>query len=238
MDWKTKSAIIRTVERLPFSNYIYYAMQRYITGSIPRSSSSVYEVVEIEKRHLEAYRRETGKKIPAQTFEFGAGWDLCAAVVRSLLGVPNQSMVDLHRLASVWQINHVMKHADKIIRSGIIPEKSLVISNLEDDLLNKTGIKYSAPSDARRTKHTDGGVDLILSTNTFEHIPKESIEEILIECRRILSDDGIMSFVIDYSDHYSHSDSSIGPYNYIKYDSREWRRHNHMKNCLGIPDFI
>jgi predicted SAM-dependent methyltransferase len=240
MDWKTKSAIIRAVERLPFSDQIYYLMQRYITHSIPRNSSSVQEVIAIEQRHLAAYTRETGKILPAQTFEFGAGWDLCAAVVRSLLGVPSQNLVDLNRLASAWQINHIGKLADEIMQLDNESKKRLFISNLEGDLLNNMGIKYLAPSDARDTIFIDNSIDLIVSTNTLEHIPKIIIVDILKECQRILSYDGIMSFIIDYSDHYSHSDDSIGPYNYIKYNMVEWHKHNHdhhFQNRLRHNDY-
>jgi SAM-dependent methyltransferase len=240
MDWKTKSAIIRTVERLPFSDHIYYAMQRYVTRSIPRSTMSIREVIENEQRHLAAYARETGGILPAQTFEFGAGWDLCAAVVRSFLGVPSQNMVDLNRLASVWQINHIVRLVDEIMPLRGTSRNFPFICDLESDLKNKMGIKYLAPSDASKTIFTDNSIDFIVSTNTLEHIPKNIIVQILKECRRILSPDGIMSFIIDYSDHYSHSDPSIGPYNYIKYDFLEWNNHNHghhFQNRLRHNDY-
>lgn len=34
------------------------------------------------------------------------------------------------------------------------------------------------------------------------------------------------SFLIDYSDHYSHFDPAITPYNFLSYSERRWRLYN------------
>lgn len=228
MDWKTKSRVIGAVERMPFSSGVYYLLQRYVTRSIPRSAASIEGVAKDEARHLASYRRFTGRDAPADVFEFGAGWDLCGALVRHSLGVRRQRMVDLHRHASAWQINHVISHV------GGGP-----IASLND--LASMGITYSAPFDARATGYAAGCVDLIASTNTLEHIPREDIEAILAECHRILALGGIMSMGIDYSDHYSHADVTIGPYNFLRFSEAEWaafNHTNHYQNRLRHCDYV
>lgn len=227
MDWRTKSRIIGAVENMPFSANIYYLLQRYVTRSIPRGAESIESVIAYERRHLASFLEFTGNGSPTMVFEFGAGWDLCSAIVRHSLGVGRQQMVDLNRLASTWQINHVIEYL------GGKPLKSL-------DDLETIGITYSAPFDARSTGFRENSVDLITSTNTLEHISPGDLETIFVECHRILAPGGIMSMLMDYSDHYSHADGSISPHNFLQFSDREWSAHNHAnhyQNRLRHKDY-
>lgn len=237
MNWQLKSRMIGTIERMPFSASIYYLVQRYVTRTVPRPSSSIDQVVANEARHLCAFRQQTGRELPHLVFEFGAGWDLCGAIVRAGLGVPKQIMGDIHRLASAWQINHVINWLDDHPRMA---HPLTTISNVDKHLEATTGISYRASFDARDTGFAEGSVDLIASTNTLEHIPANDIRLILRECHRILATDGVMSMLIDYSDHYSHADGTIGPYNFLQFSAADWRRHdhnNHYQNRLRHCDF-
>ncbi len=226
MNWRAKSLTIALVEKMPFSGQIYYLLQRFVTRSVPRSAASIESVVKHEQRHLESFRKFTGRAMPEEIFEFGAGWDLCGAVVRHELGAPRQRMVDLNRLASAWQINHVIAYLAERANGGIEPK---LFKSLEDFEV-ATGISYAAPFDARDTGYADDCIDLIASTNTLEHIPVGDIQAILAECRRILRSDGLMSMKIDYSDHYSHADASIGPYNFLRFSEADWRTYNHSNH--------
>ena len=56
-----------------------------------------------------------------------------------------------------------------------------------------------------------------------------------------MKDTGIVSLVIDYSDHYSHTDNSIGALNYLNYTESEWAKFNHdchFQNRLRHYDYI
>lgn len=239
MNWKFKSRIIALIERAPMSGQVYYFLQRFITRTIPRPFSSIEQVIRHERRHLDSYFRFTSEKIPKEVFEFGAGWDLCGSLVRHKLGVNSQRIVDLFPLASAWQINHVINYlaTHDTLGTGSI---NLPVNDVWSDLLSKTGISYAAPCDAAFTNYKDKSIDLITSTNTLEHIPPLDIKKILAECRRILSPDGIMSMKIDYSDHYSHSDATIGPYNFLQFSEKEWAQHNHVhhyQNRLRHSDY-
>jgi hypothetical protein len=72
----------------------------------------------------------------------------------------------------------------------------------------------------------DGTIDLIASTSTLEHIPPNAVRAILRECRRLCHERSILSMQIDYSDHYSHRDPTITPYNFLKFPERKWRHIN------------
>ena len=50
-----------------------------------------------------------------------------------------------------------------------------------------------------------------------------------------------MSHVIDYTDHYRYADSSIGMFNFYRYDQRAWRwwsPPNNYQNRLRHSDFV
>lgn len=112
--------------------------------------------------------------------------------------------------------------------SNIVTLKSNKTINSFDDL-SSYGIEYRAPYDAASTDFDDKSLDACISTNTLEHIPKESIISIFSELYRTLKDNGIVSARIDYSDHYAHSDKTISLFNFLKFDENAWKRYNH--NC-------
>ncbi|HUQ19462.1 MAG TPA: hypothetical protein VM099_07600, partial [Gemmatimonadaceae bacterium] len=58
----------------------------------------------------------------------------------------------------------------------------------------------------------------------LEHIPRAIILAILREAKRVLALDGMMVHIIDPSDHFSHSDSSITSVNFLTYTDDEWKK--------------
>jgi SAM-dependent methyltransferase len=95
-------------------------------------------------------------------------------------------------------------------------------------------IDFHAPSDARKTELPDASIDYIYTNDVLEHIPKEEIKDILIECRRILLPGGIMAFGIDYEDHCR--DKNIPPYYFLQFPLDTWNKmyppggHNRMRH--------
>ena len=87
--------------------------------------------------------------------------------------------------------------------------------------------RYRSPYDASKTDLKTNSLDACISTNTLEHIPIESIISIFTELNRVLRDSGIVSCVIDYSDHYAHTDSRISLLNYLNFSETDWQKFNH-----------
>jgi hypothetical protein len=136
--------------------------------------------------------------------------------------------VDLDPLANSFLVNHTI---DTIRRlggnfglccGGLVPVRDR--KWFRHDLCKHYGIDYRAPADARCTGLPDGSVDLITSTDTFEHIPRSDLCQVVRECFRILRPGAIASFRIDYGDHYAYSDPNITPYNFLQYTNRQWSR--------------
>jgi hypothetical protein len=232
--WNAKAAAFRLFDRLPAGSTLHYVTQRRITRTIPRNLSD-HAGWQIE--HARTFRRfYRGDLTQARLFEFGAGWDLHSSFVHWCYGINHQLVVDISRLAKLDLINLTIRHlqANPPDGSRRIPE-TLLSEPLDDSLRRSYGIHYQAPADARHTHLEDGCIDLICTTSVLEHIPPNELRDILVECRRIASDNAVASHVVDYTDHYAHSDRSIGPYNFLRYSERQWQRFNpaiHYQNRL------
>jgi SAM-dependent methyltransferase len=142
--------------------------------------------------------------------------------------------------------NVTIAHYQHLARTGVLPrspQRSLQGTWREVVTALKTeyGIDFRAPADARRTEIASGSINCITSSNTLEHIPAPDIAAIVQECHRILADDGLMSFQIDYQDHYAYVDRHISVYNFLQYSESTWRWCSprlHYQNRLRHRDYL
>jgi len=233
---------------VPGGSHLHYWTQRNITRSLPLKAEEFKREFELAESHVNALTSFGNKAIcDAQFYEFGAGWDLSTALSFFALGARRQILVDLYRLARVELINESLKNLRRLGESGAIPNIAIRLLPEENDkewvgaLEEWYGIKYLAPCDARSTGLSSQSVDYVTSTNTLEHIPRAEAHSILRECRRIMRPDGIVSFVIDYRDHYSYADSRISVYNFLKYPPSVWALCNssfHFQSRMRHSDYL
>ncbi len=110
------------------------------------------------------------------------------------------------------------------------------------NLLDFCQIDYIAPGDAADTHLSLGSIDFHTSFNVFEHIPRNILAAILSEGNRIITDTGVFVHRVDYSDHFSHSDTHISPINFLQYSDAEWDRYAGNRymymNRLRHDDFV
>lgn len=230
-DWKLKAVLMGVMSAMPEGHRLNYLLQRHVTRQLPESPDGFRERVEKAAAHLESFTRHGGITSNATAFEFGAGWDMVGPLAMAAAGVHRQVIVDIWRLARPELVRDT-------IRRLRLPEPQGASAS---ELLEAFGIAYQAPGDARATGLPDSSVDLATSTSTLEHIPLDDIRLILRECRRILRPDGLLSFRINYEDHYSFFDGSIGRYNFLRYPAATWRRFNpalHFQNRLRHRDYL
>jgi hypothetical protein len=94
--------------------------------------------------------------------------------------------------------------------------------------------------DARYSKLPGETIDLIVSTEVMEFIPRDVLLGLLCEFRRAASPHGVMSHEVDMADEYSFFDSSITPFNFLRFSDRAWRLINNPLiplNRLRVSDF-
>ena len=239
LGWKRKAAAFRVFDALPGGERLYYLTQRHVTRTFPRDLSE-HDSWQIE--HARTFARFFAGDIRrARLFEFGAGWDLHSNLVQWCFGIDHQVVVDVKRLARLELVNHAIDHLRRNRPAGALRVPAERIdAPLEESLRRTFGIRYLAPLDARSTGLDAGRVDLICTTSVLEHIPPDALRAIMRECHRIASRDAVMSHVVDYTDHYAHSDPQISEYNFLQYSDREWDRFNpsiHYQNRLRHAEY-
>ena len=94
--------------------------------------------------------------------------------------------------------------------------------------------------DACRTGLADNSMDLIASNAVLEFISEQVLSEMLVEFQRIASPRAIMTHKIDLADQYSAFDTSITPFNFLKFSDLTWSLINNPfipLNRLRLPDY-
>ncbi|HEV8699782.1 MAG TPA: methyltransferase domain-containing protein [Candidatus Polarisedimenticolia bacterium] len=237
MNWKAKAVFGQVLSALPGRATLYYLAQRFVTRSLPLPDPDFRIRVEAACWHLANYQRHGRRPLAEATFfEFGAGWDLAVPLMLAWAGVRHQVVVDRDRLARVELLNSSLGRLRALAAADTrlagcaplpnpagLPAAGPHTSADLDAWLSGFRIEYHAPADARATHLQDAACDAVTNTATLEHIPEPVIAEILREMFRILRPGGVLSCEIDPSDHFSHSDPSISPWNFLRYSEGAWR---------------
>ena len=225
--WKIKSLIFSFIDYLLLTKLLYF-IQKYIT----KRSRIISSIESLNwKMHEEALKKYKTNNV---VFEFGAGKSLVQNLYLSNF-VKRQIVVDLYPMLDFELVD---SEREKLLEIENLRLRSK-IKNLKD--LEYYGIYYIAPYDATKIHLSNKSIDACISTNTLEHIPKFDIILIFSELYNKLKDEGIVSLIIDYSDHYAHSDNNISLLNFLKFSNRQWKRYNHnihFQNRLRHYEYI
>ena len=247
MRWQYKAAVQKILSLVPGGERLNYLLQRRVTRKLPAGDGQFFLHFDQATQHVRALSEHGERQVDViRAYEFGAGWDLIGPLSLWALGVPQQVLVDIDAHLRLELVNHsiaqLARHHDALEeRAGrsLRRAESSPVGSLAD-LRDRFGIDYQAPCDARDTGLTAGSFDLISSTFTLEHIPRDDIAAILRECGRLLAEGGILSCSIDMNDHYAFDDPRISVYNFLRYSDRRWRFVNsslHYQNRLRARDY-
>lgn len=239
MNFRIK-ALMQTVFGLfPNSEEVNYFAQRHITRSLPPSKSTYSRKLNRAKEHDAIFRRHHPCKDPV-LYEIGCGWDLTLALSLSAFGYKDIRALDVSNHVRPELINAILANHRE---GGVLPADCPDIdpSRTQEELLERFGITLMAPCDSADTGLADKSVDLIYSQEVFEHIAPQLLPGIMKECRRVLRDDGVISFYINYADHYFGTDKNVTRYNFLRYSEKAWKKYNpdlHYVNRLRHVDFV
>ena len=230
INWKIKSLVYSIIDMLKLYSILFFIQNRVTKRS---------RIKNVNMRctwdmHLNIIKKHSSKSLKESVlFEFGAGKSLIQNLYLSQY-FRSQILVDLYPMINLPLVNNAVQ----ILNANGLLSHTQNINSVAD--LNSFRISYKAPYDAENTDFDESFFDICISTNTLEHIPKASIINIFTELKRILNKNALLSLKIDYSDHYSHTDTKITPLNFLQYSEKEWDKYNHsahFQNRLRHSDF-
>ncbi len=225
--WKIKSFIFSLIDFFNTPSILYFLQKNFTK----RSKINQIIISPTWEKHKEILKKYNTTDF---IFEFGAGKNLAQNLFLSSI-VRKQLVVDLNPMIDISLVE---------ISRKLLSEKLSLKTNsqiINSKSLENFGIQYKSPYNAENTDLKDRSLDACVSTNTLEHIPRQSIIKIFRELHRTLKDTGVASLQIDYSDHYAHTDNKISFLNYLKYSDIEWKKFNHSchyQNRLRHYDYI
>lgn len=237
MNWRYKARLQNVIATLPFSNAIYYAVQR-CAGDLRNDRFDPLEWFQVTGRALERLRSQGFSIGGKNVLEIGTGRALGVPTALWLCGAGRTVTVDLHRYLSPALVSicnrYLSQNASRVrelwaglIDDRIFQDRMRQLQEFGGDLgsfLNLIDTEYLAPADARHLDFADSSFDLHFSYAVFEHVPAPEITAILHEAKRVLRPGGIVLHSIDLSDHFSYGDDSITKINFLQFSDRQWNR--------------
>ena len=225
INWKLKSFVFTLIDTFSMYKFLYFLQKRVTKNSVVNLDTSKDNWL----THLEHISTIKSPNI----IEFGAGKNLAQNIFLSYY-VKAQTVVDLFPMLDLNQFNEAALKISKLLK---VTEKKVSTIN---QIKEKYSIQYIAPFNFLKTPFPENSFDACISTNTLEHIPKDEIVKIFKMLRLIIKPNGLISAIIDYSDHYSHTDDEISSLNFLKFSSNEFERYNHkvhFQNRLRHYDY-
>ncbi len=229
INWKLKAFLYIVFSLLKLKG-IFYFLQKYITK---RSKINIKQINKLWIYHTNAIEKNNVRNI----LEVGAGKSLEQniyisykfnnSITQTAIDMNNMLDLDLLNQASE-QIGNILKHNNKGKVKNLKQLKSLY------------NINYIAPYNLNNFAKINQKFDMCISTTVLEHLKISELEEYLENLKTILEPNGLVSSIIDYTDHYNHTDKNISVLNYLSYSDEEWKKYNNsylFQNRLRHQDY-
>lgn len=238
MNWKQKAFIQNSISRLPhsLSNDFYYWVQRHFgTLKSPDFDTRLYGALTTCE-----YAKQFKDSLEGNVFfELGTGRMPIAPIIFWLCGAKKTITVDLNRYIKEELIleflEYFRKNKSKIKSDSkglFVDERLEKLNNLcnqkrlsLEGILDFFCIEYNAPADACDLSFLNTNLDIYTSHYVLEHIPPDILLKIYQEGNKHMNEDGIFIARTDYSDHFSHADTSISSIHFLKFSDKEWARY-------------
>ena len=227
INWKLKAFLYKVFQFLKLKNTFYF-IQKYITR---RSRVNISEINHHWIRHQTSIKNNSCKNL----LEIGGGKSLEQNIYFSYVfnGKLEQTVIDINKMIDFEFFNKASKQISNLLNLEFKGD----VSN-QEEIFNKYNIKYLAPyklNDLNEKKF-----DICVSTTTLEHFTLEDLNNFLSDIKKNLKTNGLVSSLIDYSDHYSHTDKNINSLNFLKFDEAKWEKYNNeylYQNRLRHQDY-
>jgi len=225
--WKAKAFLFWLISAFKVAWIIPY-LSKYITK---RSTLSINKEI---LNDIDFHRKNIQSNSSLKVLEIGAGKSIFQNIMLSRDDL-YQMVIDRDILIDYDLVNNSIEKKSK--------SNSLDFPKVcsRDELLSGYNIDYRAPFSLANLEKLSVKFDCFISTNTFEHIPRVQIIDYMGIMKTVLKDDAYLSIIIDYSDHYSHTDKNISKINFLKFSNKTFERFfnttAHYQNRLRHEDY-
>jgi hypothetical protein len=236
--WIIKAIVQKGISYLPASRKINYFFQKHVTGGVILTDEHFELKMGHARDHLGCLKAFAKKQKERTILELGTGWYPVIPILFYITGQGRVISVDIQRwMTRKTQQQTILKFREWMesgllddLKEMIVPDRWELLMDVLEDPSRHTSEQINLligltplVTDARNLSLEKETVDFICSNNTFEHIPREILIDILAEFKRVLHPEGIMSHFIDMSDHFAHFDPRITIYNFLKFSKKTWR---------------
>ena len=228
INWKLKALLYKLFGLLKLRRTFYF-IQKHITK---RSRINIVEINKLWVFHSDAIENSKSKKI----LEVGAGKALEQNIYLSYKfgSMIDQTAIDINNMLDFKLFNDASAQIANLLKlknKGVIKDIS--------DLKIKYNITYMAPFKIGEFNAKEK-FDICISTTALEHFSVLDLQNYLLDLKKVLNKNGLISSLIDYSDHYSHTDKNIDTLNFLSYSKEEWEKYNNSylyQNRLRHQDY-
>jgi hypothetical protein len=254
--WLIKSMTQRVLSHLPASHACNAFFQKHFTRSFALTPERFDLRLEFCRRHFDHFLEcRPHRKQGFCVLELGTGWYPVVPLGLYLCGATEIWTFDIAPLLEPALLHQTLVRFDEYERKGtlrkllprLVPERLATLQEVAsrggpqpiETLLEPFRIRVRV-RDAQDTGLPAGAVDLFVSTGVLEYIPREVLQSILREFKRVGSADAIQSHYVNLIDQFSYFDRSITPFNFLKFSSRSWKYLNSpltWQNRLRISDY-
>ncbi len=254
--WKLKAIVQKTISYLPYKEKVNYLFQKNITKGVQLTDEYFENKITHAQDHFKFLKKYKTTSSKTQVLELGTGWYPIIPLAFFLSDLDNIISIDLqswltkkHCITTFlkfkeWKesgrlndyLNNINEERWQLIESIIINNEQISL----DEILNKIHLKIII-GDARKLDFDNETFDFICSNNTFEHIYKNVLIDIIKEFQRVLKTNGLMSHFIDMTDHFCHFDNKINEYHFLKYSHQKWTiidNNIQPQNRMRFKDYI
>ena len=215
INWKLKSIIYRILSFFKLSKTLFF-IQKKITR---RSQVNLSEIIFYWEYHYKYLKDRNSKSV----LEIGAGKSLAQNIYLSYKFNQSiqQTLIDISSMLDLDLFNKANEQISRLLRVNSIPNAKTIY-----DLKKNFNLEYQAPMTLKTIDEKKLYFDASISSTTLEHLPEEELKDSFNFMKRIIKKGGIISAVIDYSDHYSHTDQNISNLNYLQFSDDQWKKYN------------
>ena len=228
INWKLKAILYKLFSLLKLKKTFYF-IQKHVTK---RSRINITEINKLWVFHSDAIEDSKSKKI----LEVGAGKSLEQNIYLSYKfgSIINQTAIDINNMLDFKLFNDASAQIANLLKLKYKGD----IKNISD-LKTRYNITYIAPFKISEL-NIEEKFDICISTTALEHFSILDLQNYLLDLKKVLNDNGLISSLIDYSDHYSHTDKNINTLNFLSYSKKEWEKYNNSylyQNRLRHQDY-